>query len=163
MNVLIDDVFSGISLDAYTALYFDEDFNQAQGRAMRMGRQLLALERTSERIVRRVHYEPNQDPDSQAGKAFGQSRASFIEELAYDVQAHKGVWRTIPNMFPDRVTNTGSIEFAEAGGGVRRIVRGDVKVSLLGFGRMIERIIVREIVKSYANATAFTNDWLAKR
>lgn len=163
MNVRIEDVFAGISVAEYESLYFDEAFNEALGRAMRMGRQLLHFERTDQRIVRKVHYEPDRDPESPAGKAFGTSRASFIEELDYDVRTRRGTWRTIPNMFPDRVSNTGTIEFVEVPGGVRRIVCGDAKVTLLGFGRMIERIIVREIVKSYANATAFTNEWLAKR
>ena len=163
MNVLIEDVFVNISLADYETLYFDEDFNAAIGRAMRMGRRLLHFERTSDRVVRKVHYEPDRDPDSPAGKAFGTSRASFIEELDYDPRTRKGTWRTIPNLFPDRVTNAGTIEFVDAAPGVRRIVRGEVKVALLGFGRMIERAIVREIVKSYANATAFTAEWLAKR
>jgi hypothetical protein len=162
MNVLIDDVFM-ISPAEYESLYFDEAFNEASGRAMRMGRALLHFERTSERIVRKVQYEPDRDPDSPAGKAFGTTRASFIEELDYDVRARKGVWRTIPNLLPDRVSNRGTIEFVEAPGGVRRIVCAEVKITLLGFGRMIERMVVREIVKSYERTTAFTNEWLAKR
>ena len=163
MNVLIDDVFVNISPAEYESLYFDEDFNEAIGRAMRMGRRLLHFERTDEQIVRKVHYEPDRDPDSPAGKAFGTSRASFIEELTFDRRTRTGTWRTIPNVFPDRVTNAGTIEFADASPGVRRIVRGEVKVALFGFGRMIERAVVREIVKSYQNTTAFTNEWLAKR
>lgn len=163
MNVLIDDVFVNISPAEYESLYFDEDFNEAIGRAMRMGRRLLHFERTSDQIVREVHYEPDRDPDSPAGKAFGTSRASFIEKLAYDPRTRTGTWRTIPNLLPDRVTNAGTIEFTDAPNGVRRIVRADVKVTLFGFGRMIERAIAREIVKSYQNTTAFTNEWLAKR
>ena len=42
-------------------------------------------------------------------------------------------------------------------------MRGEVKVSFFGFGRLIERAIVSEIEKNYVNTTRFTNDWLAKR
>jgi hypothetical protein len=163
MNVLIDDLFAGVTAAEYESLYFDEDFNRAVGRALGMGRLLLHFERTDARIQRKVHYEPDRDPDSPAGQAFGKSRASFIEELDYDPHARRGSWRTIPNMFPDRVSNAGTIEFVEATGGVHRIVRGEVKVSMFGFGRIIERMIVAEIVKSYANTTRFTNEWLAKQ
>ena len=163
MNVLIDDQFAGITAAEYESLYFDEDFNRAVGRALRMGRLLLHFERTDSRIQRKVQYEPERDPDSPAGQAFGKSRASFIEELDYDRATRRGAWRTIPNLFPDRVSNAGTIEFIDAPGGVQRIVRGEVKVSLFGFGRMIERMIVTEIKKSYENTTRFTNEWLAKR
>ena len=122
----------------------------------------MRLERTADRIIRHVRCEPARDPDSPAGQAFGTSRASFVEELEYDVAARRGRWRTIPNLFPDRVTNSGTIEFAEAPGGVSRIVRGEVKVSLFGFGRLVERMVVAEIEKSYASAATFTADWIAK-
>jgi hypothetical protein len=128
-----------------------------------MGRLLLHFERTAERIQRKVHYEPDRDPESPAGQAFGTSRASFIEELDYDPRSRRGSWRTIPNLFPERVSNTGTIEFVEAPNGARRIVRGEVKVSLFGFGKLVERMIVGEIEKNYVNTTSFTNDWLAKR
>jgi hypothetical protein len=163
MKVLIDNLFAGIKAAEYESLYFDEDFNQAVGKQLGMGRRLLHFERTPTRIQRKVHYEPDRDPDSPAGQAFGTSRASFIEELDYDPRSRRGSWRTIPNLFPERVSNTGTIELVEEPTGTRRIVRGDVKVSFFGFGRLIERMIVAEIEKSYANTTRITNDWLAKR
>ena len=163
MKVLIDDVFAGVTSAEYESLYFDEDFNSEVGKQLRMGRLLLHFERTATRIQRKVQYEPDRDPESPAGQAFGTSRASFIEELDYDPRSRKGAWRTIPNLFPERVTNAGTIEFVDAPNGTRRIVRGEVKVSLFGFGRLIERMIVAEIEKSYANTTRITNDWLAKR
>jgi uncharacterized protein DUF2505 len=163
MNVLIDDLFTGITCAEYESLYFDEDFNRLVGRELRMGRLLLHFERRPDRIQRKVQYEPERDPDSPAGQAFGTSRASFIEELDYDPRSRRGSWRTIPNLFPERVSNAGTIEFVEAPNGTRRIVRGAVKVSLFGFGRLVERMIVSEIVKSYANTTRITNDWIAKR
>src|SRR5687768_1608988 len=83
MKVLIDDLFAGISCAEYEALYFDEEFNRTVGRELRMGRRLLRFERTDSRIQRKVQYEPERDPDSPAGQAFGTSRASFIEELDY--------------------------------------------------------------------------------
>mgnify|MGYP001441050204 CR=1 FL=1 len=161
MKVAIEHEFAGVTCAAFEELFFDETFNIAVGNALRMGRRLLRLDRTPDRIIRYICYEPNQDPNSPAKQAFGTSRASFIEQLDYDRRTRRGSWITIPNLFADRVTNAGTIEFAAASNGVRRIVRGEVRVSLFGFGRIVERMIVAEIEKSYASTAAFTTEWLA--
>ncbi|HUJ57477.1 MAG TPA: DUF2505 family protein [Kofleriaceae bacterium] len=164
MKFAIEHVFPEITCAAYEQLYFDEAFNVALGRALDMGRELRRLDITPDRIVRHVCFEPRRDPDPAhpTNRAFGSSRASFVEELDYDVGTRRGAWRTIPNVFTERVRNTGTIELAPAGSGVRRTVRGEVKVSLFGFGGIVERMIVAEIEKSYARSTKFTLDWLAR-
>ncbi len=163
MRVEIEHVFAGIQPAAYEALYFDEAFNEALGMHLHMGRKLLRLDRTADRIVRHVRYEPAQDPDSATTQAFGTSRASFLEELEYDVRVRRGNWRTIPNLFADRVKNAGTIELAAAPDGTKRTVAGDVTVKLFGFGGRVEKMIVAEIIKSYAASTEFTRAWIAKR
>ena len=162
VKVHIEHTFAGISLADYETLYFDEDFNDALGRALRLGRKLLHIERTSERVLRRVCYEPDRDPELQIDRAWGSTTASFIEELDYDTRTHIGAWKTIPNRFADRVTNAGTIELAGVPGGTRRTVRGEVIVKLFGFGRIIERMIASEIEKSYVATTKFTNEWLRR-
>jgi hypothetical protein len=159
----IEHRFEGVDADAYAALFFDEEFSAALGRELRLGRELLALDRDGARIVRRVRCEPNQDPDQPEGKALGASRASFVEEIEYDTRAHRGTWRTIPNIFGDRLRTSGTLEVTAAGGGVTRIVRGEVDVRLFGLGRLVEKRLIAEIEKSYARAAAFTTSWLSTR
>jgi hypothetical protein len=163
MKVMIDDVFAGIGCDAYVSLYFDEPFNESIGRALHMGRRLLRLDRGVDRIVRRVGYEPDQDPAGPTQQAFGTTKAGFVEELDFDLRARRGTWRTIPNRWAERVHNAGTIELADVGGGTRRVVHGEVKVKLLGFGGLVEKMIVAEIVKSYAATTELTRAWIAGR
>jgi uncharacterized protein DUF2505 len=163
MRVAIEHVFEGIGAAAYETLFFDEAFNESLGRHLHMGRMLVRLDRDADRIVRHVRFEPAQDPDSPAKQAFGSSRASFLEELDYDARARRGAWKTVPNLFTDRVKNTGTIEFVDVPGGTKRIVTGDVVVKLFGFGGRVEKMIAAEIVKSYEQTTAFTRAWLAKR
>jgi hypothetical protein len=163
MKFAIDHVFPGITVLDYETLYFDEAFNETLGTALAMGRRLLKLERTPQRIVRHVQFEPARDPQSPAGKAFGTSRASFVEQLEFDRQAQHGTWVTIPNLWPDRVRNRGTIGFTEAPtGGTRRCVFGEVRVSLFGFGGLVERAIVAEIEKSYTRTTELTLEYLAR-
>jgi hypothetical protein len=59
--------------------------------------------------------------------------------------------------------NSGTIEFAAAPEGTRRLLRGEVRVKLFGFGGVVEKMIAAEIVKSYDATAAFIIDWLAKR
>ncbi|HET9992641.1 MAG TPA: DUF2505 family protein [Kofleriaceae bacterium] len=163
MKLAIEHVFTGIQPAEFEVLYFDELYNESLGTHLHMGRKLVRLERGANRIVRHVRFEPAQDPDSPVKQAFGTSRASFLEELDYDPRTRRGDWKTIPNMFTERVTNSGTIEFVAAPEGTRRVLRGDVKVKLFGFGGLVEKMIVAEIVKSYDATAAFTREWLAKR
>ena len=163
MKLAIEHVFAGIQPAEFEALYFDEAFNESLGTHLHMGRKLVRLEREANRIVRHVRFEPAQDPDSPVKQAFGTSRASFLEELDYDTRARRGEWKTIPNMFKERVVNAGTIEFAATPEGTRRLLRGEVKVKLFGFGGVVEKMIAAEIVKSYDATAAFINEWLAKR
>ncbi|HEY1555389.1 MAG TPA: DUF2505 family protein [Kofleriaceae bacterium] len=162
MKFAIDHVFAGVSCPAYEALYFDESFNSDVSRALCMGRTLLRLDRGADQIVRHVGFEPARAAGAAIDQAYGASRASFVEELVYDVRARRGEWRTIPNRFAERVKTTGTIEFIDERGGTRRVVRGVVRVSLFGFGGIVERMIVGEIEKNYAATTELTNAYLAK-
>jgi hypothetical protein len=162
MKFAIEHVIEGIAPDAYEALYFDEAFTAALAVELALGRQLLRLDRTPARIVRHTCYDAKHDPSTPAGQAFGSSRAAYVEELDYDRTARRGSWRTVPSLMPERVRNTGTIEIAAAPTGTRRTVRGEVKVSLFGFGGIVERMIVAEIEKSYATAARFTAAWLAR-
>lgn len=163
MKLAIDHVFARIQPSEFETLYFDEAFNESLGTHLHMGRKLVRLDRTANRIVRHVRFEPAQDPDSPVKQAFGTSRASFLEELDYDTRVRRGEWKTIPNMFEKRVVNEGTIEFAAAPEGTRRLLRGEVKVKLFGFGGVVEKMIAAEIVKSYDATAAFITEWLAKR
>ena len=49
-----------------------------------------------------------------------------------------------------------------AAGGVRRVVRGAVNVSILGIGGLAERFVVGEVLKGYEAATTFTRSFLER-
>jgi hypothetical protein len=160
MKFVVEHTFA-VAPEAYETLYFDEPFNVALGEALGLGRELRRFDRKADRIVRHVCCEPTREKGSQADQAFGSSRASYIEEMDYDVRARRGAWRTIPNILPERVRTEGSLEIVATSGGTKRIVRGEVKARLWGFGGLVERAVVAEIEKSYAKAAVFTTEWIA--
>src|SRR5262249_43936530 len=155
MKFVIEDVFR-IAPDAYIELYFDEPFNVELGEYLGLGRELRKLERASGRVVRQICCEPKREKGSDADKAFGASRASFVENMTFDIAARRGDWETIPNMLPDRVKTAGTLELVAVPEGTKRIVRGACNARLWGFGGVAERAIVREIEKNYVRMTKFT-------
>ena len=161
MKFEIEHTYARITPAAYAALHFDETFSAALGEALGLGRTLLRLDRTADRIVRHVRCVPRRDADDPAAQVLD-DKASYVEELDYDVARARGEWRTIPSMMPDRVTTHGSIEFVAAPGVTRRIVRGEVRVRIFAVGRLVERHIVAAIEKSYADSARFTAAWLAQ-
>jgi hypothetical protein len=163
MKFAIEHTFRGVSLADYEALFFDEPFNVALGEAIGLGRTLLTLERTDGRIVRKVRCQPAHDPAHPHAKKLAESRAAFVDEVEYDARTKKAVFRTIPNLLPEKVKTVGEIAFVEVPGGVRREVRGEVNVKIFAVGGFVERSIVAEIEKSYVRAAAFTEEWLSRR
>ena len=162
MQLVIEHGFPLASCEAFEQVFFDEDYNVAQGVALDMGRTLRRLERTPERVVRHVGYDPAHVPGTPAAEALKASRRGFVEELDYDLRAHRGVWRTVPNAFAERVKSVGTIEVTMRGGQVWRVVRAELTVRLFGFGARVERVIAAEIEKSYAKSTAFMLEWLRR-
>jgi hypothetical protein len=161
VKFVIEHTYDRITPAEYEVLHFDETFSAALGEALGLGRTLVRLDRTPERIVRHIRCVPKRDPKDPAAQVLD-DKASFVEELEYEVGRFRGQWRTIPSMMPDRVTTTGTIELEAVPGGTKRIVRGEVRVAIFAIGRIVERFIVAEIVKSYAGAARFTADWLVQ-
>jgi hypothetical protein len=159
VQLTIEHGFPLPSCEAFEAVFFDEDFNIALGAALQMGRRLKRFDRTPQRIVRHVVYEPKHAAGSPA-ESIGTSLRAFVEELDYDVLAHRGTWRTVPNAFADRFRNTGTLEVVMRGAEVHRIVRAEISVRLFGLGGRVERIVAAEIEKSYERSTSFMLEWL---
>jgi hypothetical protein len=63
---------------------------------------------------------------------------------------------------PDKVDTRGTLEFSATAGGTKRIVRGEIKVSVFGIGGIVEKFIVADVEKSYGDAAEFTRGWLKK-
>ena len=60
----------------------------------------------------------------------------------------------------DKITSSGTFSFRADGNGVVRRVDGDVKVAIFGVGGLVERGIIADVEKSYAQAAEFTQRWI---
>ncbi len=161
MQLVIEHALAISSCEAFEAVFFDEPFNVALGEALQLGRVLMRLERTTDRVVRVVAYEPRRDNASPA-EARGRSRRGFVEELDWDLRTHCGTWRTVPNAFADRVRSAGTIDVSMRGAEVVRVVRGELVVKLFGFGGRVEKLIAAEMARSYARSATFMREWMTR-
>jgi hypothetical protein len=163
MRVTIADTFD-IAPDAYASLYFEETFAIALCESARIKRTLLRLDRSPARVVRHVRCEPVRDIPAPFAKLIEGGAFHYVEELDFDLGALRGRWRVVPSVLPDRVDASGTLAFeggGAAGGSVKRVVRGEVNVSVLGVGGLVERFVVGEVEKSYAAASAFTRSYIS--
>src|ERR1700753_3700503 len=71
MRVTIEHVFEGISVGNFVDLYFDETFNDALSKELKLGRHLVRLDRSDKRIVRHVCYDPARAAGHAASAANG--------------------------------------------------------------------------------------------
>jgi hypothetical protein len=163
MKFRVEHTYEGVTFPEYEAIHFDEDFNAALSASVKLGRTVLKLERTPERIVRHVRIEPTRDIPGPVAKILGGKKFSYVEELEYEIGKGRGHWRTIPNILPDKLDSQGTLELVAAPGGVKRIVAGEIKVSVFGIGGIIEKFVVGDVEKSYDAAATFTREWLKKR
>src|SRR5436305_1221908 len=113
MNFTIEHTFAIAPAD-YEQLYFDESFQIALCDSVKLGRELLKLERTPERIVRHVRVEPARDIPGPIAKLLGGKRFSYVEELDYEM-GKGGRWKTIPNIVSEKVDARGTMKIAPAG------------------------------------------------
>ena len=162
MKLRIEHVIRGIDLPAYEELYFDEAFQVALGASVKIDRELVRLDRGPDRIVRHVRVQPEREIPAPVAKLLGGKRLSYVEELDYAPGRYHGTWRIVPGVLADKATMGGTLDFEAVPGGVRRILAGEIGVSLFGVGGLVEKVIVSNVEKSYDDAAAFTERWLAR-
>jgi hypothetical protein len=162
MKLQIEHTFDVTPAD-YAVFYFEEGFAEDLCAAVKLGRTLLRLDRTPTRIIRHVRCEPVRDVPAPLAKLMDGHRFSYVEELDFDLETLRGRWRVVPSLVPDKVDASGTHDFEDVGGKTRRVVRGEVKVSVFAIGGLVERFVIGEVQKSYDDAAAFTQTFLARR
>lgn len=160
MHFRAEHTFRGITLAEYEQLYFNEAFNIALCQTVKLSRNVESIDRDEKKIKRAVKVGPDREVPKPVAKILKADRIEYTEHLDYTFGSYRGTWRTIPNLMPSKVRSEGTFSFAEAPGGVRRVVEGDIDVKILGVGGVVERFIVSDVEKSYEDAARFTQRWI---
>lgn len=156
--------FPDIPLEEYEQLYFDDAFNDAMCKAVKLERTLLKIERRGDVLERHTKVAPiGREIPAPVAKVIGASRIEYVEELTYDFAKHGGVWRTISSVLPDKVDTHGTLTMRAEGAGCARVSEGEVTVKVFGVGGIVEKVIIADVEKSYEDAARFTRDYCAQR
>jgi hypothetical protein len=75
--------------------------------------------------------------------------------------SYRGTWKTISGIMPDKISSSGTFSFRQDGNGVVRRVDGSVNVGInFMINGIIEKGIIADVEKSYAQAAEFTQRWI---
>lgn len=162
MKFAVTHTLEHVGLEAFEACYFDEKFNEALCRHARLTRTLRTLIRDDGRLVRAVHVVPDRQLPGPVAKVLGVGQLGYTEHVRYTFGSYAVDWRVEPDVLADKVASNGTVTFREDGrGGVVRTVQGEVVVRIFGLGGTVERFIVADLEKSYADAARFMAEYMA--
>ncbi len=153
-------VFRNISLASYEAMYYDETFNQEMMPVAGLKSRTM-LERREENGVlhRKIRVVPLRDFPPPINK-FVKEELSYIEHSSFDRASHRQLWRSEVNVLPGKLHLAGDLSFRAVDGGVERRVTGEMKVDVFGVGKIIEKMIIDDLKKTYDRVAAFSQRWI---
>lgn len=139
--------------DVESAL-FDADFVAATSELPRLNDcELLAVERDGGRVRARVHRRFDAPLNAAVRRAIDPSKLTWVEEVDYDTDRHRGEHRIVPDNYADRMECAFVTELVDTGGGTQRTTSGtmDVKIPLVG-GKVAQAVVSG--LEEYAAAEA---------
>ena len=165
MQYTITDDFK-TSAEHYWEVFFDDAYNEALFRHLRIGRQLLECTREGEGdslVIRRRQILTPQREAPKIIKKLIKGAISYTENNIFTARDNRIQVETIPGFAADKLTTRGIYRLEVLGPKqVRRIFEGECTCRIPLVGGKIERTIVDEVVDSYRQTTDFTRRWLAE-
>jgi len=113
--------------------------------------------------VRRLRYTSKTELPAMAARALGSSTLSYEQENRFNAAAGTLTWVVKIAMLGDRVKASGDTVITAAPGGSRRVVNGDVTISIPIIGGQIEKVIGGEFEKSMGRAVEIARTLIAER
>lgn len=160
MKFHVQHTFHKISVADYEKLYFDEEFNIALCKAVKLSREVVELHSDDTLYKRILKVGPDRQLPKPMAMVLKTDRLFYREHLDYEWGSHRGQWKTIPMVLANKVVSEGQFSFAKEGNGVVRVVEGEIAVKILGVGGVIEKHILEDVKRSYEDAAEFTRSWI---
>ena len=163
MKLRVKHTFSGITLEQYGELYFEESFNEYLCRGVNLTRNVKEKNLNGTALTRVTTVSPDREIPAPIAKVIKMDRLQYDEELQYDTAAFKGSWKImVPGPIGSKFSARGEFIFREVAGGVERELWGDITVKVFGVGSMIEKLILADVEKSYETAAAQTSQYISE-
>ncbi len=163
MKYTISDDFE-TSAEHYWEVFFDDAYNEALFRHLRIGRKLLSFDRQGEGDSLVIRRRQILTPEREAPKIFKRlikGAISYTENNVFTARDDRIEVETIPGFAADKLTTRGVYRLETLGPErVRRIFEGECTCRIPLVGSKVEQAIVDEVRSSYADTTTFTREWL---
>lgn len=158
-----------INTDADTfweRIFFDDAYNQALFRThlrFNVFRVLSSETAADGTIRRRVENAPPVELPAAAKKVLGDA-TSYVEEGTFDPVRKRYAVNVVPATAADKIKTHAEL-WVEPRGDKRceRIVEISNEVKIFGIGKVVEKFIEQQTRKTYDEAAAFTNRWIAEK
>lgn len=163
MDFTIDQQIEAPSAAVEGAL-LDGDFIAATADLPNLGDSAL-LDRSADgrTITARIQRRFTGHLSSMVTRVVDPARLTWVEEVTYDLDAHRGVHTIVPDNYADRLTSTYTTELTSDGQTTRRVARGTLDVRSPIARRRVEGAIVSGL-DEYAQAEAeLLGTWIAGR
>jgi hypothetical protein len=130
--------------------------------------ELLDSEERDRVVRRRVRYTPRAEHKlpAFARGVISPDMLIWVEESTIYRDQHRIEYRVLPNLplrWRDRFSSSGTFSFAPVDGGVTRHIEGEVVVRAPLLGRIVERMLVKEVTESFTAEAAELTAWLAEK
>lgn len=161
VEIRVDQLFTGTDLARFVEIYFSEPFNEAVAAHIGLReRTLVESQRLPDgQLRRRVRMVPPvRLPPLLVGR-LGRGGLFYDEVSVYD-PARAVLRYRVESALQERVAVKGVISFVPHPEGVRRIIEGQVRVSLPGLSGRVERLVEREVNRGYERIAAFLQAWI---
>lgn len=165
MHYTITDDFD-TSIERYWQVFFDDAYNVALYRRLKVGREVLEVKQEGEGdgliIRRKIKLSPERDVPALI-KKFIKGAVTYTEQNVFTARTNSIDVVTIPGFMADALTTRGVYRVQALGPAkVRRIWEGTIDCKIPLLGGKVEKHIVEEVTQSYRDTTDFTRTWLAE-
>ncbi len=161
MKILADHEFP-CTPEAYWRWNFDDEYNRALDRELELTEHRILSERQDgPRRVVRARITPKRDVPPAVRKWMKNATLAYEEERVFDPERSRLDWQAFYGLLGERFTCAGYVSVEAVGSDAcRRILDGDVRVRVLGLGRLIEKGIATDVQRTYDQSAVFIRRWM---
>jgi hypothetical protein len=164
MQARIENIFRVTEATFWDVLFFEHEYNARLHKELGFDTyEVRAIEDLGDGKVRRLlRAEPPLKVPEMLRKKL-QSRLYYEEEGVYDRLARRWEFSSNTSVARDSTKISGVITTRPHPEGTLHVVELDVRITALGLGSMIEKLVEKNVRESYAVTTRFTNAYAAEK
>ncbi|MCB9665686.1 MAG: DUF2505 family protein [Alphaproteobacteria bacterium] len=149
------------TLEQFWASWWDEELDARLTARSDVRRERLEQVKDGAITRSRMRFHTPYALPSLVQRAMGASTLSYEQVTMVDEAAGLVRWEVIPPVYPDKVKATGTVRIqALPGGGVERLLEGEVVVGVPLVGGTMEKAILDGIVKGHDEDAVIRTAWL---